>query len=189
MKEKVLRKLSEVNRELWLILSLFVIAAILNFAIAAHGMILSFYTLPTLFSAYFFGRRHAVLTAFASIFLVFLLTWFNPQMFNDVGMTLGDNKWFEIAAWGGMLVVTAYAMGTLYEHNQKKITELRETYIGVLMILQQFISKDKYTQNHSYRVSIYATRIAARYGLRSEIVLKTSGPPPSARHRQTRHQP
>ena len=170
MREKLLERFTEVNRELWLVLSLFVIAAILNFTVAAHGMILSFYTLPTLFSAYFFGRRHATLTAFASIFLVFLLTWFNPHMFEVAGMTLGEDKWFEIAAWGGMLVITAYAMGTLYEHNQKKINELRETYMGVLMILQQFISKDKYTQNHSYRVSIYAARIASYMGFDSDRI-------------------
>jgi len=35
---------------------------------------------------------------------------------------------------------------------------LRHTYNGVLMILRQFISKDQYTQNHSYRVSIIAVR-------------------------------
>lgn len=170
MKEKILRQLTEVNRELWLVLSLFVIAALLNFLVAAHGMILSFYTLPTLFSAYFFGRRHAVSTAVASIGIVVLVTYFNPDLFSNAGMTLGDNKWFEVTAWGSMLTVTAGAMGTLYEHNQKKIAELRETYLGVLMILRQFISKDKYTQNHSYRVSIYATRIAMEMGFDNERV-------------------
>jgi putative nucleotidyltransferase with HDIG domain len=38
------------------------------------------------------------------------------------------------------------------------------------MILQQFIAKDKYTQNHSYRVSIYAAKIATYMGLRPERV-------------------
>lgn len=170
MKEKLLQKLSEVNRELWLVLSLLVIAAIMNSLIAAHGMILSFYTLPTLFSAYFFGRRHAVLTSVASISIVILVTWFNPRIFQTMGLTLGTEKWYEIASWGGMLIVTAYAMGTLYDHNQRKIRELRETYLGVLMILRQFISKDKYTQNHSYRVSIYATRIAHEMGLNTERI-------------------
>ncbi len=170
MMQKILRQLTEVNRELWLVLSLLVIAAIMNSLIAAHGMILSFYTLPTLFSAYFFGRRHAVLTSGASISLVVLVTWFNPQIFATAGLTLGDNKWYEITSWGGMLVVTAYAMGTLYDHNQRKIRELRETYMGVLMILRQFISKDKYAQNHSYRVSIYSVRIAHEMGFDSERI-------------------
>ena len=48
--------------------------------------------------------------------------------------------------------------------------QLRQTYYGVLMILRQFISKDKYTENHSYRVSIYATKIAAYLGFRPERI-------------------
>ena len=48
--------------------------------------------------------------------------------------------------------------------------ELRDTYHGVLMILRHFISKDNYTQNHSYRVSIYAARIAAEMGFDEERV-------------------
>ena len=39
-------------------------------------MALCFYFLPTLYSAYHFGRRHATLTAFACIFLVILLDFF-----------------------------------------------------------------------------------------------------------------
>ena len=48
------------------------------------------------------------------------------------------------------------------------MTELRETYNGILMILRHFISKDQYTENHSWRVSIYATRIAARLDLEED---------------------
>ena len=48
--------------------------------------------------------------------------------------------------------------------------ELRETYHGVLMILRQFISKDTYTQNHSYRVSIYAARMAVEMGFDDDRV-------------------
>lgn len=45
--------------------------------------------------------------------------------------------------------------------------ELRDTYNGLLLILRHFISKDKYTENHSYRVSIYAAKIAAYLNLGS----------------------
>src|SRR5216684_1065403 len=75
-----------------------------------------------------------------------------------------------IAVWGGTLMVIAYAMGTLYENMQAKVRELRETYNGLLIILRQFISKDQYTQNHSYRVSIYATKIAVEMGLDTERI-------------------
>ena len=61
-------------------------------------------------------------------------------------------------------------MGTLYEHKSAQVRELRETYHGVLMLLRHFISKDKYTENHSYRVSVYAARIAARLDLGPERI-------------------
>ncbi|HET8667335.1 MAG TPA: hypothetical protein VFM10_05085, partial [Terriglobales bacterium] len=68
-------KLLEVNKELWLILSLLLIAAVLNFFVSSGRIILGLYTIPTLFSAYNYGRRHAVLTASASLFLVVLLAF------------------------------------------------------------------------------------------------------------------
>ena len=59
--------LERVNKELWVVLSLFAIALLLNQVIAAQRMVLSFYVLPTIASAYFYGRRHGTLTAFASV--------------------------------------------------------------------------------------------------------------------------
>jgi len=166
---RVLDRLAEVNKELWLILSLLAIAALMNYLITGHRMLLGLYTLPTLFSAYFYGRRHATLTAFASVFLVGLLAHFNTKLFsNAVDLQLVQGRWYDIMAWAGILVLTAYAMGTLHENSQKRLEELRDTYHGVLHILRQFVSKDKYTENHSYRVSIYATKIAAYLRLSPE---------------------
>jgi HD-GYP domain-containing protein (c-di-GMP phosphodiesterase class II) len=162
MKSPWLRRLTEINGELWLILSLFLIAMLLNYMVSMHRAVLGFYFFPTIFSAYFYGRRHATMTALLSFFLVITLTSFNPGLFaSHGGQSLADSKWFDIILWGGTLMVTAYAMGTLYDRNQAKLRELRQTYHGVLLILRQFISKDKYTQNHSYRVSIYAAKIAS----------------------------
>lgn len=42
----------------------------MNYLVTGHRMLLGLYILPTLFSAYFYGRKHAVLTAVASILLV-----------------------------------------------------------------------------------------------------------------------
>jgi putative nucleotidyltransferase with HDIG domain len=55
-------------------------------------------------------------------------------------------------------------MGTLYERKEHHLVELRQTYFGLLTILQQFISNDKDTHNHSYRVALYASSIATRMG-------------------------
>jgi putative nucleotidyltransferase with HDIG domain len=172
MLSRVVRELEDANKELWLFLMMFGILAMLNYMIASDRMMLGFYTLPTVFSAYFFGRRHATLTALGSILLVILILHWNPLLFREEGPTklIIAEKWYDLAIWGGTLIVTAYAMGTLYERKEERIRELRATYHGVLLILQQFISRDEYTEHHSYRVAIYATRIAAIMGLDSERI-------------------
>lgn len=158
--------LEEVNKELWLLLSVFVICLLVNLLVDAQQMVLSFYTLPTLGSAYLYGRRHATLTALASVLLVVLMTWYNPVLFAaTVEMPVSASRWLEITVWGGVLVITGYSMGTLYEHKAAQLDEMRETYHGVLMILRHFIAKDTYTENHSYRVSVYAATIAAALDL------------------------
>jgi putative nucleotidyltransferase with HDIG domain len=170
-KARLIPQVERVNRELLLILSIIAIAGIMNYLVAAHRMLLGLYTLPTLFSAYFYGRRHAVLTAFASVFLVGLLVHYNPAMFvRTEEFEFVEGRWYEITAWAGILVIIAYATGTLYERNAARIQELQRTYKGLLMILRQFISKDKYTENHCYRVSIYAAKIAAHIGFDSDRI-------------------
>jgi len=168
---RVLYQLERVNKELWLILSMFIIALLLNVVVDAGRMMLSFYTLPTLGSAYLYGRRQATLTAFASVLLVALLTWMTP------GMVAGGSRmlsmaatWPDLVAWGGMLMVTGYLMGTLCEHKNAQLAEMRETYHGVLMLLRHFISKDEYTEHHSHRVSVYAARIAVHLRLPQERI-------------------
>ena len=129
-------------------------------------MVLGFCTLPTVLSAYLYGRRHATLTALFSILLVILIQWFNPQMFTEsLSAASQGNEWLEVGVWGGTLVLTGYFMGTLYEHRNAQIKELAESYDGILVILRHFISKDKYTENHCYRVSVYAAKLAARLDL------------------------
>ena len=157
---------AEVNKELWIILTLLVFAFLMNYVVASHRMILSFYFLPTLFAAYVYGRRHAVLTAFASSFLVGLLVYCKPGLFTEtLSPQLPGGHWYDLTLWAGLLVVTAYAMGTLHERHERRLQELKQTYHGILLILRNFISKDKYTENHCYRVSIYAAKIAAYLGL------------------------
>jgi putative nucleotidyltransferase with HDIG domain len=153
-------QIEAVNKELWIILSMFLIAATLNFAVASQRMVLVLYTLPTLGSAYFYGRRHATLTALASALVVSLLFYLVPSLFSDRSGTTVATPWLDILLWACVLVLNGYLMGTLYEHKNAQLRELRETYYGVLEILRHFISNDKYTENHSYRTAVYAVRIA-----------------------------
>jgi len=158
----------KINPELWLLFFLVVIAAMLNFLVASERVALMFYFLPTLYSAYRFGRRHATLTACASVVLVILLTYANPAMFSrKIEHLPMDTRWFDLTVWGGVLVIAAYAMGTLYERNQKSLDEMKDGYEGMLVILQQFLSNQKYNDGHSYRISLYATKIAESLGLDS----------------------
>jgi putative nucleotidyltransferase with HDIG domain len=171
MESSTLRKLEQVNKELWLLLSLFAIALVLNLAISSGRMLLGLYTLPTVASAYLYGRRHATLTAFASVLLVVLLTAAGLDAIgHSTTVPVGLEKWLDIGAWGGILVITGNLMGALYDHKTTQLHELRETYHGLLLILRHFVSKDKYTENHSYRVSIYAAKIAEAMGLGAERI-------------------
>ncbi len=162
MKSRLLHGLEDVNKELWLVFSLFALAGLLNSLFVSQRVVLGLYTLPTVVSAYLYGRRHATLTALASTLLVVLLASFNHELLGAQGDALvPGGVWIDVVIWGGSLMVTGYLMGTLYDHKTEQVRELRETYNGVLMILRHFISKDQYTENHSYRVSVYASRIAA----------------------------
>jgi putative nucleotidyltransferase with HDIG domain len=158
------------NRELWLVLSLFAISLLLNQVIASQRMVLSFYVLPTIAAGYIYGRRHGTLTAVASVLLVVGLILFRASVEGGFADAFGLNDWLEIAVWGGTLMVTAYLMGTLSEHKNRQLAELRQTYQGVLLLLRHFISKDTYTENHCYRVSVYAARLAAQLNLSEDRI-------------------
>ncbi len=178
LKKTILHKIEEVNKELWLILSMFMIIGLMNYLVTSQRMLLGLYTLPTLLSAYFYGRRHATLTALASIILVGIVSYLNPSLLTaDAYTGLLGGRWSELFSWGCILIISAYAMGTLHDRNKTKMQELRQTYQGLIVILRHFISKDKYTENHCYRVSIYAAKIAAYLGLSADQVedIKSAG--------------
>ena len=157
----------KINPELWLLLFLVVIAAMLNFLVASQRMALVFYFLPTLCSAFYFGRRHATLTAVASVVLVVLLTYVNPTMFKGRVELPFDARYFDLAVWGGVLMVAGYITGTLYERNQHTLREMENGYDSMLAILQNFLASQKYSEAHAYRISMCATKIGEALGLDS----------------------
>jgi putative nucleotidyltransferase with HDIG domain len=169
---RIFNQFAEVNKELWIILSMLLIIFLMNYMLSGHRMLLGLYTIPTLISAFAYGRRHATLTAFASVFIVGLYTHLKPLLFTDTvtDNIIIDGRWYEFIAWGGILILTAYTMGTLYERSATQLRELRSTYQGLIVILRHFISKDQYTENHCYRVSIYAAKIASYMNFSPEQV-------------------
>jgi len=157
----------KINPELLLLLFLVVIAAMLNFLVASQRMALVFYFLPTLFSAFYFGRRHATLTAVASVVLVILLTYLNPAMFKGRVVLPFDPRFFDLTVWGGVLMVAGNVTGTLYERNQQTLREMEDGYDGMLVILQNFLANQKHSEAHAYRISMCATKIGETLGLDS----------------------
>lgn len=99
MSLRIVREMEEANKELWLFLMMFGIAVTLNYVVASDRMMLGFYVLPTVFSAYYFGRRHATLTALGSFLLVILIVHWNPLLFRDEGRVrlIIAEKWYDIA--------------------------------------------------------------------------------------------
>ena len=168
MKKHWIAGIAEVNKELLLILSIVMSAGLINLLIAGQRMALTIYNLPTLFAAYYFGRRRAVEASVASILLILWMHILHPTV---LGVEIaGVLSWSDLTIWAGFLMLSAYAAGTLYEHGQGRLRDLRETYHGVLQILNHFISNDKFTQNHSYRVSVYATQIAGEMGMSEDRI-------------------
>ena len=100
-------RIEEVNKELWLLLSIFGLCLLLNYVVASQRMILSLYAFPTLISAFTYGRRHATLTAFASVLIVVLLSLQNPAVRSDghEGVTFIE-QWLDVIAWGSVLIIT-----------------------------------------------------------------------------------
>jgi hypothetical protein len=162
--------MSKIAKESVLLLSLFLIAAMVQFFAQSLPMALCIYFLPTLYSAYHFGRRHATLTAFACVFLVLLLNFLNKMMPEHKVLSLPDEQLFNFAIWAGVLVVASYFMGTLYERKQAMTADIRESFSGLLLVLQHFMANGKLGIGGNLRVVEAATRIAESMGLGSDRV-------------------
>jgi len=162
--------MSKIAKESILLLSLFLIAATLQFFAQSLPLALCFYFLPTLYSAYNFGRRHATLTAFACVFLVVLLNFLNNLMPAHRVLALPGERLFNFAIWAGVLAVAGYFMGTLYERKEAMTNDIRESFSGLLLVLQHYLAHQKVGTEESQRVVQASTKIAEMMGLGSDRV-------------------
>jgi hypothetical protein len=162
--------MNKIFKESILLLSLFMIAALVQFYAQSLPMALCFYFLPTLYSAYFFGRRHATLTAFACVFLVVLLDFLNNIMPAHRTLTLPGERLFNFAIWAGILAVTGYVMGTLYERKEAMTSDIRESFNGLLVVLQHFMANEKLSSGESQRIVEASAKMAEAMGLGSDRV-------------------
>lgn len=152
------------DKELLIVFLLVVVTGFIFFVATNQRGLLNFFYLPVLVGAYFFGKRHAALSALLSVLLVILIAWFHPDTFLQSGND-AMQKWFDVMTWGGFLIITGYCMGLLYEKKEQAAEEIRSTYQGILEMLAVIIdSVDHDTQNHSYRVSVTAAHLAGGMG-------------------------
>ncbi len=162
--------MSKFAKESILLLSLFLIAATVQFYAESLPMALCFYFLPTLYSAYYFGRRHATLTAFACVFLVVLLDFLNNLIPTHKVLTLPGERLFNFAIWAGILAVVGYVMGTLYERKEAMTADIRESFSGLLLVLEHVMANEKLGNSENQRVVQASTRMAEAMGLGSDRV-------------------
>lgn len=144
----------------------------LNYTVASQYLLLGLYTLPTILAAFFYGRRQAMFTAVASIVLVLGISAANPEHFEriDLAGPGGASQWRHILSWGAILMLAAWLAGALHEYHKAGSRELRRTYHGLALILKHFITQDEDRENHAFRVSVYAARIATQMGLVTEYI-------------------
>ncbi len=132
-------------------------------------LLLNFYFLPVVVASYFLGKRLGVLSAFLSILAIIIcVIMFRNHFFPPDQEFRGI---FLLSSWGGFLLLTSYAVGSLYEQKERRTEELEKAYVGILEILSKYIeSKDGYTKGHSIRVSEYAKDVAIAMELPRHMV-------------------
>ena len=140
-----------------------------NYFVLQKLAFLNFYYLPVLVAGYLLGKKQAIFTSVLVISLVTFIATLDPVSFLEDSSTL--RLFLNLVIWGGFLILAAYVVGSLYEEKEKKISELKKAYIGVIEILTKYLeASDRYTKGHSVRVADYSSEISIAMGLpRSEV--------------------
>jgi putative nucleotidyltransferase with HDIG domain len=119
---------------------------------------LNFFYIPVLLAAFFLGRRRGVLASVVAVLMIAVFAVINPQLFAYNAL---ETPALNVFLWGSFLIVTAFVVGTLYDHKTRATGDLKQAYEGILEIVAKFIDTvDGYTQEHSVRVSRLARKIA-----------------------------
>lgn len=86
--------------------------------------VLNFFYLPVLAAAYFLGKRKAMLGATLCILFMVLIAYFCPGSFAINGDTI--SALLLLATWGGFLILSSAAVGSLHEKLVKGFEETRQ---------------------------------------------------------------
>jgi HD-GYP domain-containing protein (c-di-GMP phosphodiesterase class II) len=101
---------------------------------------------------------------------VILLTVINSLVPSHRTFEIPYENLANLAVWAGILAITAYAMGTLYERIRAMTNDIRESFSGLLVILQHFIAHEQYSQGENRHVLDVATKTAEVLGLGSDRI-------------------
>ncbi len=85
-------------------------------------------------------------------------------------LALPDERVFNFAIWAGILVIVGYVMGTLYERKEAMTEDVRESFGGLLLVLQHFMANEKLGVGENQRLVEASTRTAEAMGLGSDRV-------------------
>jgi HD-GYP domain-containing protein (c-di-GMP phosphodiesterase class II)/class 3 adenylate cyclase len=109
---------------LFVLLIGFMVAAVFYLFPHNRTAFLNFFYLPVLAAAYFLGKRKAVLGATLCLLLMVLLAYFYPDSFTVTGSQV--SALMLVAIWGGFLILSSAAVGSLQERLIKGFEETRQ---------------------------------------------------------------
>jgi hypothetical protein len=136
---------------------------LIHFFIDNKLAFLSFYYLPVIAAGFLVGQRTAV---WAAVFVVSLVSFIQAiqGLGVDAGIHLGALSY--LLPWGGFLILTGYAVGTLAEQRKARTDDVRSTYLTMLELLTLHAEGgDRMRRGHSYRVGERAVALAKELGL------------------------
>jgi len=161
--------------EVSLIILIFVGILAIAFLVHYKFSFLNFFFLPVILSAYFLGKRRAVLTAIFCILLMVLYLLFFKLLFGT-GPGLSLDAAINLITWGGFLILTGAIIGNVSEQRESRIRNLRRSYIGSLEILLKYMEVADDLKPRSVRVAFLAGKMAEAAGLEKKRGRKQSNP-------------
>jgi hypothetical protein len=159
----VIKRFTYRNFERLLVVSLVASLLLIHFFIDNKLAFLSFYYLPVIAAGFLVGQRMAV---WAALFVLSLVLFIQSLQGIGVGPGLHLEALSYLLPWGGFLILTGYAVGTLAEQRQARTDDVRSTYLTMLELLTLHADTgDRMRRGHSYRVGERAVALGKNLGL------------------------
>ena len=165
----VLGRVLRTKPTLILLLAFVVLLGLANLLVINQRVTLYLFYVPVIAGAWYLPKRDAAGVALLAAVMVLAYVFFIPNRM--AGPSAPVYVWAELAAWGGILVVTGWMVAVLRAANAKAMWNLERAYQGVLEILSKFIrTVDTDTADHGVRVSAWSVRIAQAMGLDRQTI-------------------